>query len=253
MEITTALAEKRFEESRTETYSSEHYLFHYQSGSVAEKEILQIAEIQENAFSRICAALQVDYPEKINYFFCDSPLEIGSIFWDEGTPCNGVALCGSNKIYAVYNEEIKCIGAHEDTHLISFLINYPQSDFIVEGLAMSFDGLWWGVSNEVWTSYHKSKNASLSVEMLLDNNAFAECGCAVTYPIAGAFTKYVIDTYGIEKYTALYKYDGDEYGSVIQTLFGIASTELEKTFWEQISKVAFDAAALEKMLKDEGF
>lgn len=247
------LKQELFEQNKTETYHSEHYIFHYPSGSLAEKDILLIAETQEACFLKICSLLQVQYPEKINYYLTESPLEIGRVLWDEGTACNGVALCGRNKVYAVYSEQIKCIGAHEDTHLISFLLNFPESDFIVEGLAMAVDGLWWSVPNEVWTAYYKTKHTELSVSALFDNDVFAECGCVVTYPIAGAFTKFVIDTYGIDRYIEFYKYSGTEYDIIFPAIFGSPLQDIEAAFWQKMSTVPFNPSALEQMLKDEGF
>ena len=152
MQIDRDSKEEAFEQDKTELYISDHYIFHYCAGSVAAQEILLIAETQEKSFSKICSILKVDYAEKINYYLTDSPWEIGRVIWDEEAPCNGCALCGRNKVYAVYNDDIKCIGSHEDTHLISFLINYPESDFVVEGLAMYMDGLWWGIPNEIWAA-----------------------------------------------------------------------------------------------------
>lgn len=246
-------SELQFEESKTETYTSAHYVFHYLPGSAAERDIEQIAAAQEGSFAKICRTLRVTYPEKINYYFTDSPLEIGRIFWEEGTPCNGVALCGDNKIYAVYSDEIKCIGAHEDTHLISFLLGYPQSDFVVEGLAMFMDGLWWGVANEVWTAYYKAKHPGLSVAELFDNDVFAGHGCIITYPIAGAFARYLIDTYGMERYLAFYQYDGGEYEENIQSVFDTPLYDIENSFWAKMGTFAFDPAVLEEMLGNEGF
>lgn len=245
--------EERFEYGKTETYTTAHYVFHYQKGSLAEKEIQTISETQEEAFSKICSTLNVVYPERINYYFTDSPKAIGCVIWNEDIPCNGVAVCGKNKIYAVHIENIKCIGSHEDTHLISFLINYPESDFVVEGLAMSFDGLWWGIPNETWVSYYKTQYPNLSVKALFDNNVFAEIGCVIAYPIAGAFTKFLIDTFGMERYLDFYKYDGCEYDEAFHTIFGDSLLEIEALFWQAMKTIAYDAPALEKMLKEEGF
>lgn len=249
----TRLKEELFERDKTEIHNSEHYVFHFSAGSLAEKEILTIADTQEQCFDRICTTLQVHYPERIHYYLASSPLEIGRVFWEEGTPCNGVALCGSNRIYAVYNETVKCIGSHEDTHLISYLINFPESDFIVEGLAMSMDGLWWGVPNEVWTSYYKNRYPELSVGMLLNNDRFAEWGSEKTYPVAGAFTGFLMDAYGMEQYLELYKYDGCEYEDIFAAVFHSPFAEIEDAFWEKTRKTAFDAFALEEMLRQEGF
>ena len=253
MEYTQAEKEALFEQEKTGIYTSEHYVFHFLSGSLAEKEIATIAQGQEESFSRICATLQIPFAEKIHYYFTDSPLEIGRIFWEEGTSCNGIALCGDNKIYAVYSENIKCIGSHEDTHLISFVINYPESDFIVEGLAMFMDGLWWSVPNEVWAAYYKKRFPELSVLGLLANDTFAECGCQITYPIAGAFTKYLVDTFGTEKYLEFYKYKGCDYKDTFLSIFSNSADKTESQFWIQMSSVAFDAEELEAMLQAEGF
>ena len=245
--------EEKFEQDKTKTYATKHYVFHYKDGCLAEKEIQTISETQENAFSKICCMLNIVYPEPINYFFTDSPTEIGRIIWQQDLPCNGVAICGRNKIYAVYTEDIKCIGPHEDTHLISFLINYPKSDFVVEGLAMLFDGLWWGVPNEMWAAYYKNKYSELSVKSMFDNNSFSEVGCVIAYPIAGAFTKFLIDTFGIERYLDFYKYDGCEYDEAINSIFSSSLLNVEALFWRKIEGFSYDALALEKMLKEEGF
>ena len=44
--------EERFEYDKTETYATEHYVFHYQKGSFAEKEIQVISETQESDFQK---------------------------------------------------------------------------------------------------------------------------------------------------------------------------------------------------------
>lgn len=245
--------EETFEYDKTEFFISEHYIFHYCAGSVAEKDILLIAETQEKCFSKICSTLKVDYAEKINYYLTDSPWEIGRVIWDEEAPCNGCALCGRNKVYATYNDNIKCIGSHEDTHLISFLMNFPESDFVVEGLAMYMDGLWWGVPNETWAAYYKTKHVNLSVKNLFDNDTFADYGCTVTYPIAGAFTRFLIDIFGIEQYIELYKYTGEEYETVMQSIFHTAFEDIVEHFWSEMSRIPFDASALEEILHSEGF
>ena len=254
MEYTQEQKEFLFEQDKTGIFSTPHYVFHFLPGSLVEKEIELVAQSQEQCFSKICTALQVDFAQTIHYYFTTSPLDIGRIFWEEGTPCNGVALCGrtESKIYAVYNETVKCIGSHEDTHLISFTINYPESDFLVEGLAMCMDGVWWGLSNEIWSSYYKSKHPELSIRSLLENDAFAERGSEITYPIAGGFTTYLINTYGMKKYLDLYRYDGCDYDHACLSIFNQPLSEIEAAFWLQICAVTFDATALDEMLLAEG-
>lgn len=224
-------ARQMFELSRAETYVTEHYVFHYQAGTLAEKEIKTIAKHQEQAFLKICSGLEIQFPALIHYYFSESPSEIGSIFWGEGASCNGCAICEDNKIYAVYSEDIKCIGEHEDTHLISYFVGEPESYFLSEGLAMHFHGHWWGEPNEKWAAYFKATNPQISVEDMLDNAYFSEYGEEITYPLAGAFTKFLIETYGLNRYKELYRYDGVEYGERIKAIYHASLPDIEQSFW----------------------
>ena len=245
------LTEKAFEQSKNKSYISEHYAFHYVQDSLAEKEITLIAHEQEKCFAEICRVLQIDYTEKIDYYFTDSPIEIGRVLYNEDIPCNGLAICGKNKIYAVYNETERCIGFHEDVHLISFLIGFPASDFLVEGLAMFFDATWWRINNEAWTAFYMKKHDGLSVKSLLDNDTFARYDCSITYPVAGSFTEFLINRYGIELYIQLYKYNGTQYEEVFQAVFNASLSEIEADFWNNISKISVDDDILEEILKNE--
>lgn len=252
MDYGNMTAEEQFEIDKTRTFTTEHYIFHYRKGSLAEKEIQLIAQKQEDVFSKICCILHVTYPERINYYFTDSPNAIGRAVWDKDFPCNGVACCGKNKIYAVYTEKIRCIGAHEDTHLISRMINYPESDFVVEGLAVALHGLWWGLPNETWASYYMEKYPDLSVGSLYDNDSFSRIDSVITYPIAGTFTQFLMDTFSTERYLDLYKYNGCEYSEAFLSVFGVSLPEMEILFRNRMKTVIFDASTLENLLKEEG-
>lgn len=164
--------EEAFEYDKTEIFISEHYIFHYCAGSVAEKDILRIAETQEKSFSKICSTLKVHYAEKINYYLTD---------------------------------------------------------------------------------YYKTKHVNLSVKDLFDNDIFADYGCTVTYPIAGAFTRFLIDTFGMERYIELYKYTGEEYETVMQSIFHTSFEDIVEHFWSEMSRIPFNASTLEEMLHSEGF
>ena len=253
MNSDTGCLEAQFEQDKPGPYISEHYIFHFRPESLAKKEIFLIAKIQEQSFQKICRTLCTDYSEKIHYYLADSPLEIGRVFWTEGVPCNGCALFWKNTIYAVYSEDIKCIGSHEDTHVIACQIGSPQSDFLVEGLAMAMDGLWWEFPNEAWASYYKEKYPYISLMSLLDNEEFAAHGSPIAYPIAGAFSRYLIDVYGIELYLRLYQYDGSEYENAFHSIFSAPLAKIENAFWLELRKVPYDADLLEQKLHAELF
>lgn len=181
---------------------TEHYVFHYGENTKAEADIAQIAACQEACYQYICNVLRVSPAFKIQYFLCDSPEEVGRIYGDD-EPCNGFAVA-PDKIYAVYNEKVKCIGFHEDAHIISSVISCPDCPAIREGLAMYFDRKWWGIHNLEWVGYYLKTDQYVSVDRLLEKEAFFDVDCAVSYPIMGAFTEYLIATYGQAAYMDLY-------------------------------------------------
>ena len=116
----------------------------------------------------------------------DSPEKVGILFGGND-PINAFAVLGENKIYAVYNPDVKCIGFHEDTHLISATLGIPQSEFLLEGLAMFFDKTWWGLQNERWACYYKTKSQDISIKsMLFAASSMAQRGLL---PVWIQFTK----------------------------------------------------------------
>ena len=221
------------------SYTTEHYVFTYKEGSLAAKDIKKIVKIQEECCTKICNTLKVDFTEKINYFLLDSAEEVGRLY-GINEPINGFAVWGENKIYAVYNDKIKCIGPHEDTHLISFVINNPKSYFIVEGLAMYFDEKWWGLDNDIWTNYYKANNKDLSISNLLNNEEFDSFNCEITYPIAGSFVKYLISKFGVDKFIQLYQIIEVPNSNDFKRIFHYTIQELESIFFQEISKVSYD-------------
>lgn len=182
---------------------SNHYIFHYQKNSFASQMIEEVIETQENCFNYICKALNIDFDIKINYYFYNTPEEVGNAYGDN-EPCNAFAR-KPNEIFAVINKNTQCIGYHEDTHIISYSIAIPPQVFIREGLAMYFDKYHLGFSNLIWVSYFIKKNRYINISRLIINDEFYQYNWSITYPIAGAFTEYLIVTYGIEKYKDLYK------------------------------------------------
>ncbi len=182
----------------SEVYCTEHYAFHYKPGSFAEKNICAIAEEQERCFQKITALLGIPFCDTIRYVLTDSPEENGRIseeLFGEYDPGNGFAI-GPNNVFAVYSETIRCVGAHEDTHLISYAYCDPSCAFLNEGLAMYMDGEWWGKPNAEWVKAFLDNGSYRSVFELTDDEAFWNTPCEISYPIAGAFTAYLTDRLG---------------------------------------------------------
>ena len=211
---------------------SEHYIFHYQKGSLAEERIQHITEIQEACFRRICDELKVEPDFPIHYFLLSSPEEVGYIHRGGGR-CNGFTW-PPEKVFVTYNEKVKSYGAHEVAHLISRLAGHPDSEAVEEGLAVYFDGDWWGIDLPAWVLYYLSKGKCLKFGYLLDNEYFRKQPGPVTYPIAGAFTKWLILNFGMEKYLAFYRFRDSAEG--FRQVYGKEAAEMDELFVQTVSR-----------------
>lgn len=207
---------------------SENYLFHYHKDSVAQAIIDEIVSSQESCFKHICKVLNINFDKKIKYYLCNSSKEVGILYGDNEN-CNAFAR-KPNEIYAVINKEVQCIGYHEDSHIISYCINTPPQVFIREGLAMYFDKQHFGISNLVWAKHFINTEKYITISELINNDDFYKYSWSTTYPIAGAFTEYLITVYGIEKYKLFYKNLDKDFISEFNKVFEISLESFEKDF-----------------------
>ena len=226
---------------------SKNYIFNYHLDSLAEKDIDKIIEIQENCFSYITNVLKVDFKEKIEYYLCSSKEEVGE-FYGDNDPCSGFAR-EPNKVYAVYNEINKCLGFHEDAHLISYKINTPKSAAFREGLAMFFDRNWWDISNSEWVKYYLKENRYERVESLINDDYFYEVDCSISYPTMGCFTEYLILTYGIDKYLKFYSYEKEDFIKSFELTYEKSLYEVEEEFISYLNLFKLDKS-IEERLKE---
>ncbi|MCD8308781.1 MAG: hypothetical protein LUD19_02915 [Clostridia bacterium] len=171
-------------------YKSAHYDFYCKPDSFALKDIAVIAERQEQCYKTITSELNIFPAFRLEYWLADTSQEIG-VFYGDGEPCNGFAE-QPNKIFAVYNNEVKCIGMHEDAHIISFSIKKPNFAFLSEGLAMYFDGQWQGKSSEIICREMLKRGTMPDVLSLFNNDKFFALGEKITYPLAGTFTRFLV-------------------------------------------------------------
>jgi hypothetical protein len=184
--------------------------------------------------------------KKIEYFLCSSRELVGELYGDN-EPCNGFAR-EPNQIFAVYNDEVKCIGYHEDAHIISYnTLAKPKQNFIREGLAMYFDRVWWGLPNYAWVQMFIEKGIYPRIRDLMEREAFFSFSDIVTYPIAGAFTEYIINVFGIEKYKAFYSCVGDDVDKAFKDVYGISFESVEGKFIRFIRNIRTDKAIMDKI------
>lgn len=218
---------------------TEHYIFNYKSGSLAEKEIVQIIDLQENCYREITDTLKFVPQNRIRYWLCDTRKEVKEVSGFE-YEVNGVTYTTPEdpRIYAVYNEEKKCVGYHEDTHAIACQYASPNSAAIVEGLAMHFDKGWWKIPNELCTYVYIRDKRYVPIKNMITDEKFYETADMISYPIMGAFTSFLIKKYGIEKYLKLYQKQ-DDWIAAFENIYHVQLSVLEEKFVQTIMEMDF--------------
>lgn len=208
--------------------NTEHYFLFYHPDSVAEKRIEQISEWQEQCYQRLSQTLEMCLSHPIRMYLCESAEELAH---STGCPpCNGMTF-DYDLIYAVYNDQIQCLGPHEDAHIFSYQIAIPESAFLKEGFAMYFDESYHGRNNnEIAKEWLKSKE-SFSITSLIDNDVFLQFPEEIAYPLAGAFTAWIIQKYGIQKYLEVYRNKGN-----FITCFEVASHIIDDRFSKNLTE-----------------
>lgn len=218
---------------------SAHYHFHFHPGTPSARDIEHIIATQEDCFARITAVLQVSPDFPLHYILLDSDTEVGALY--EAScgvaigPLNGFAA-EPDTVVAVYNEDVQCIGMHEDTHLIADLVAVQWQSFIMEGLAMYMDKVWWSEPNELWVQRFLADGRYVPLSQLIPNDSFHKVPSEISYPIAGAFTRYLIDMLGMPVYLKkVYDADCDaDKPQGLPALLGKNIDAIEKDFLQWI-------------------
>ncbi|MBU6321086.1 MAG: hypothetical protein KGI78_01360 [Patescibacteria group bacterium] len=191
---------------------SEHYEFNFFPGSEAEKDIRHIVQTQENGYMKIIAFLGVTPPNKrIEYFFYPTEAIKTELMGDDWY---AQSIYDEFRIHVLYTDKTKPIGPHEDTHLLSLPWGLAFG-FLQEGLAEHMVGRAWdGTPHRIYVAEGYNKRLYPPLETFFRHEAWLETDdwyAIYFYSLAGAFSAYLIDVFGKEKYERFYKACRREY------------------------------------------
>ncbi|MEI6237948.1 MAG: hypothetical protein WCP15_00245 [bacterium] len=193
-------------EKRWLVRESEHYVFHYFSGSEAEKDINMIEAKQESAFVKILAFLEVEDPKrKIEYYFYPDEKIKTELMGDDWY---AQSIRDEFRIHVLYTKDIKPIGEHEDTHLLSLPWGISIG-FLQEGLAEFMVGhAWDGKPHAFYVKKGYEDGLYPTTSHFFEHSAWLKTDDSKPlyfYSLAGAFGTFLIEKYGKEKFKELYE------------------------------------------------
>lgn len=215
----------------------EHYIFHYFSNSIAEKEIDAVVNRQEAGFNKIISFLKIESPsKKINYYLYPSPEIKKELIGDDWY---AQSIYHDFSVHIIYTDKIKPIGEHEDTHLLSLSWGLSVGLF-QEGFAEYLTGhSWYGGSHEESLRDIIGKNILPKISSILSQEEWMNLpGKYILYHycLAGSFVKFIISNFGREKFEELYKKTNRKNSSeqnkkIFQNVYDI-TVEKAEVMWE---------------------
>jgi|AntAceMinimDraft_15_1070371.scaffolds.fasta_scaffold12333_4 hypothetical protein len=226
------------EDTRWKTLETEHYIFNFFLDSVAEKEIKNITERQEQAYKKIIGFLEISEPtQKIIYYLYSDEQTKKELMGDDWY---AQAIYNENCVHVLYTEKIKPIGEHEDTHLLSLSWGLSIPLF-QEGLAEYLVGYnWYGEDHNKCVKEGWNQSFELSLSNLMDNDswlAIPDEMALFSYCIVGSFVTFLIEKYGKEKFKELYQETDRENTAeknkkIFKEIYGVSIDEIEK-LWKK--------------------
>ncbi len=196
----------KFKNYSWKIYESNHYIFHVEAKSLAEKEIKKIKERQESAYTKIIQTLKLQEPDqKIKYYVYSSQNKKAELMGDDWF---GQAIYNEFEVHAIYNEKDRVIGEHEDTHLLSLPWGLSIGLF-QEGLAEYMVGKnWFGEDHDKIAHEGLEKNVLPIVSDMMEHKKWLDLPdehVIYHYGFVGSFTKYLIENFDKKKFKELYQ------------------------------------------------
>ncbi|MFH1657551.1 MAG: hypothetical protein ABH919_03725 [bacterium] len=227
------------------TKKTSHYIFHYFQDSLAAINIEDIIGLKEGHYDKILSFLGAECNQTINYYIYpsfeekislmgdDSP---GNVIWEEFE----LPLTKRFEIHIVYGDECKFVGEHEDTHLLS--LPWGLSTYLFcEGLAQFMEGNLFGKDIDIASKELLNENKLYSIKDLFDNKNWGKVKPEIIYPEVGSFTRFLIKTYGLNKFKEVYQRlsrlnNFEENLKIAELIFNKPITEIEADWREDLTR-----------------
>lgn len=203
----------------------EGFLIHYVPGTLAQVQKEEIFGERRAARRKIAEVFELPAQPAAEfiYYFYESRLHKRFVTGD-GMPAH--AFPRTAEIHAVHGPEYQLEGCHEEIHLLLRRLGKPAK-MLQEGAAVYGDQ---GKLLEFWRKLARVPDRPRVAELLKDE-AFLAANPYLAYSVAGLFTAYLIEAFGLDTYKRLYGSGGSQGAAVYAGLFGADPDGLERAMW----------------------
>ena len=175
--------------------------YRFQPGSEAADAVVDLLAVRADDYHHVLDTMELtplDAPI-VSYLYPDNATK-GEITGNEG---NAHANDLNYEVHEVWGDGVYASTGHEDVHVIAwYRIGPAGSALLGEGLAVGMGGQWWGEPLDVWADTYDASGEIPPLRDLIDNFWANEDG--ITYPLAGHFTLFLLDTWGPDTVKAIY-------------------------------------------------
>jgi hypothetical protein len=179
---------------------SKHFTYHYPTADEEPEQAL--LDQMDGFYERVADLLYPEYAGRIDYYRCDSIQEVGRFFSAEASLARSLP---ADRVIA----SITRFAPHEVVHVIAYAILPPEGpkvppEYLSEGLAYYLGGASFFSPNLLlsWARREMERRGGISLDSLI--LAPFRHGVNQGAALVCSFAKFVIETRGIRRFTALY-------------------------------------------------
>ena len=107
----------------------------------------------------------------------------------------------------------------------------------------------YSVHNFEWVLYWLENDQYVSLQRLMKDEYFYDYPPYLTYPVVGAFTQYLIMTYGMDKYLSFYRLNESTVNKRFKEMYGEGIKTIEKEFLDYVRLFKLDYAMKERIIE----
>jgi hypothetical protein len=219
-----------------ETLETSSYLFRFSTGDTVD------SAWQQAYYEWAIAALDVRVPQRVTYNKYRNRQQMGDLTGRYET--NGYAEPGTFTVHTIWP-----IDNHEVVHVYSALFGTAVALFN-EGLAVAhqtdpmrgdFKPRWNGTELHDWARNFRRQGTLVPFDRLIATSDFRSINPDVTYPEAGSFVRFVLDTYGLDRVKQFFRT-----GSLLDTadsvrrqfaaVYNRSIADVERDWWAMLDR-----------------
>lgn len=206
------------------TFESDHFIISYPKVKLSDEDVRELVDAHEFMLNRVSTELRTVVGRKIRSFIYESPEQKGRLIGAAGTNIAKPWLWQIHLNLGDVEHSLK----HELVHVVAADFGFPLlriglNPGLIEGLAMAVERTAYDETLHELAARIFDVGIQLDMNSLFSFTGFAQTQPAISYVLAGSFSRYLIDQHGLRRFKRLYRTGDFKSGY---------NKELDRLVWE---------------------